>query len=338
MATNDDWLNLVIEEALEPDLPICDPHHHLGIKRRNVEETYLLDEILNDINSSGHNIVSTVFIETMAMYRVDGPELLKPVGEVEFVNGIAAMSASGHYGPCRVAAGIVGRADLRQEGAAAGETLDAQIAVGGGRFKGIRVGTCWHAAPEIRNYRDNPPVDLFADATFREGMAELDKRGLSFETWCYHPQLPYATDLARAFPGTTFILNHLGGPLRIGPYRGKEDEVFADWQEKMAELATCGNVYVKLGGLQMDINGFDWHERPKPPTSEELAEATRPFHEYAIETFGVDRCMFESNFPVDKLMASYGVLWNSFKRVAAGCSDAEKAALFHDSAATAYRL
>jgi L-fuconolactonase len=337
MATNDDWLALTVEETLEPELPICDPHHHLWeFRHERVEPRYLMDEIQADLNT-GHNIVSTVFIECRAMYRPDGPEALKFVGEVEFVNGIAAMSASGLYGPTRVAAGIISSADLMM-GAAAGETLDAQIAAGGGRFRGIRRSGTWDASDEVRNSRANATPGLFLDTKFREGFAELAPRNLTFEGWCYHPQIPELTDLAQAFPDTTIILNHLGGPVGMGPYAGKRDEYFGKWQSDIAELAKCPNVVAKLGGINMDTNGFNWHLNPKPPTSQELHEATRKWYEHMLEHFGVDRCMFESNFPVDKLSCSYNVLWNSFKRLAANYSADEKAKLFHDTATRIYRL
>ena len=337
MATNDDWLALTVEETLEPDLPICDPHHHLWEFRTDrVEPRYLMDEFQADLHS-GHNIVSTVFIECRAMYRTDGPKALKFVGEVEFVNGVAAMSASGLYGPTKVAAGIVGSADL-MTGAAAGETLDAQIAAGGGRFRGIRRSATWDPDPTVRNSRADPAPGLLLDATFREGFAELGKRALTFEAWVYHHQIPDVTDLARAFPDTTIILDHLGGPLGIGPYKGRRDDCFDQWKTDIADLAACPNVVAKLGGINMDINGFFWHENQKPPTSDDLCEATRKWYEHMIDRFGVDRCMFESNFPVDKQSCSYNVLWNSFKRLAADYSADEKAALFHDTAARVYSL
>ncbi|MBM3222788.1 MAG: amidohydrolase [Candidatus Tectomicrobia bacterium] len=336
-STNAAWLALTTEEALEPALPICDPHHHLWDQRPDgLHPRYLLDEIVADAQS-GHHVVSTVFIECGAMFKTEGPEALRPVGEVEFVNGIAAMSASGQYGPTRVAAGIVGTANLRL-GPAVGAVLDAQITAGGGRFRGIRLGGTWDASDAVPNHRTNPPKSLFSLPDFRAGFAELGPRQLSFEAWCYHHQIPEVTDLARAFPGTTIILNHFGGPIGIGPYAGKADEVYTQWRQAMTALATCPNVVVKLGGLNMEVNGFGWHEQPRPPTSQELMEATRRYYASAIELFGVERCMFESNFPVDKVTCSYTVLWNSFKRLTAGYSAPEKASLFHDTAARAYRL
>jgi predicted TIM-barrel fold metal-dependent hydrolase len=327
----------VQEAALEPDLPICDPHHHLWDAREGaVQPRYLLDEILEDM-SGGHNIVSTVFIECGAMFKADGPENFRCVGETAFVNGIAAMSASGGYGKARVAATIIGTCDLRI-GDAAGDVLDAQIAAGGGRFHGIRRGAFWHASPEIRNHRTNPPEGLLLRDDFRAGFKHLGPRNLSFEVWCAHPQIPYAVSLARAFPDTTIILDHFGGPCGIGPYAGKADEVFADWKGKIDELARCQNVYAKLGGLNMDVNGYGWEHRAKPPTSTELAEATRRYFDYAIEKFGPSRCMFESNFPVDKLSCSYTVLWNSFKLLAKGFSADEKAAMFRGTAERVYRI
>jgi len=334
MATNDAWLAQVREDALEPDLPICDPHHHLWDKREGrVERRYMLDEILRDI-ASGHNVVSTVFIEHLAMFRADGPDEMKYVGEVEFANGIAAMAASGLYGKTRVAAGIVGYADLAS-GSRVRAVIEAEMAAARDRFRGIRCTGAWDPNPHVA--RAAAP-GLYLDAKFREGFRELDALGLSFDVTCRFHQIPDCIDLARAFPDTTMILNHLGGIVGIGEYAGRQDEIFRTWRESMAALATCPNVVVKLGGLAMDYTGFGWHERPKPPTSRELCDATRRYYESAIEQFGADRCMFESNFPVDKIGCSYGVLWNSFKRITEGWSASEKAKLYHDTAVRVYRL
>jgi predicted TIM-barrel fold metal-dependent hydrolase len=335
--TNADWLALTIEEALEPDLPICDPHHHLwDLRPGRLAPRYLLDEILADVQS-GHHVVSTVFIECASMFKADGPEAMRPVGETEFVNGVAAMSASGQYGTPRIAAGIVGTADLRL-GDAVAAVLDAHLVAGGGRFRGIRLGGTWDASDAIPNHRTNPPKGLFLRQDFRAGFAHLAPRQLTFEAWCYHHQIPEVTDLARTFPDTTIILDHCGGPIGIGPYAGKADEVYAQWRAHVTELSTCPNVVAKVGGLQMEVNGFDWHTKPRPPTSQELVDATRPYYACLLEQFGAERCMFESNFPVDKVSCSYTVLWNAFKRLTAGASADDKAKLFHDTAARIYRL
>jgi predicted TIM-barrel fold metal-dependent hydrolase len=337
MATNDQWLGRVQEATLDPDLPICDPHHHLWDQRHDrVEPRYLLDEILADV-TSGHHIVSTVFIQCGAMHRASGPEAMRVVGETEFVNGIAAMSASGLYGATRIAAGIVGTADLTL-GEAVAPVLEAHLQAGGGRFRGIRHIAAWDAAGRAIQNRPMPAPRLYLDATFRQGFAQLGRYAMSFEAWCYHPQIAELTDLARAFPETTIILNHFGGPLGVGPYAGRRDEVLGQWRQAISALAKCPNVVAKLGGINMEINGFGWHEKERPPTSQALMEATRPYYEHTIAQFGVERCMFESNFPVDKVSCSYNVLWNSFKRLTAQYSAAEKAQLFHDTAARVYRL
>ncbi len=334
---NQVWLDAVSEPVLDPELAICDPHHHLWDSRKGyVQPRYLLDEILADV-SGGHNVVSTVFIECGAMFKTDGPEAFRCVGETEFVNGVAAMSASGGYGKPKIAAGIVGTVDLRL-GDAAAEVLDAQIAAGGGRFRGIRRGAFWHANPDIHNHRTNPPEGLMLRDDFRAGFKHLAPRKLTFEVWCAHTQIPDAVSLARAFPETTLVLDHFGGPIGSGPYAGKQDEVFADWKSKIDVLAGCPNVVVKLGGLNMEVNGYGWEHRPKPPTSAELATATRRYFDHAIERFGPGRCMFESNFPVDKLSCSYTVLWNSFKLLAKGFSVDERALLFRGTAERVYRL
>jgi L-fuconolactonase len=321
-----------MEDVLEPGLPICDPHHHLW---DYPGRRYLLDELRAD-TGSGHRVTATVFVECTSMYRAGGPQATRPVGETEFVNGIAAMSASGAYGPTRIAAGIVGFADLTL-GERVGEVLDAHLAASG-RFRGIRHAAGWDGSDAIRNSHTNPPPGLLGDARFRRGFAELAPRGLTFDAWLYHPQLPELTGLAKAFPDTTIVLDHFGGPLGIGPYAGRRREVFAWWKEAVRDVADCPNVVAKLGGLVMPLNGFGFHKRETPPTSAELAEATGDWYRHAIDCFGVDRCMFESNFPVDKVSVSYRTLWNSFKRLAAGFTAAEKASLFHDTAVRVYRL
>jgi predicted TIM-barrel fold metal-dependent hydrolase len=337
MATNDDWLAQIREDPLEPDLPICDTHHHLWDQREGrVDPRYLMDEIQLDLQS-GHNIVSSVFVECRAMYREDGPEEMQPVGEVEFVNGIAAMAASGLYGKTRVAAGIIGHANL-QLGTRVKGVLQALIAAAPGRFRGIRRNGAWDPDPAIDWARGVTGPDLYLDAKFREGFAELGPLGLIFEGVCRHPQLPNFVDLARAFPDTTLVLNHLGGPAGVGHYAGKREEIFVEWKKSIAELATCPNIVIKLGGINMTYCGFGWQDRPKPPTSRELCDATRRYYETAIDAFGPDRCMFESNFPVDRISCSYPVLWNSFKRITESFSASEKAKLYHDTAVRVYRL
>ena len=337
MAKNDDWLALTQEETLEPDLPICDSHHHLWDQEEEfVAPRYLMDEIQRDLQS-GHNIVSTVFIECGTMYRADGPTEMHVVGEVEFANGIAAMAASGLYGKPRIAAGIIGTADMTI-GSEVGRVLDAQIAAGNGRFRGIRYGAAWDPNPGLVRARTRPKPHLLLDEAFRKAVAELAPRGLVLEGLCRHPQLPEMTDLARALPDTTIVLNHFGCPIRIGPYAERLDEVFANWKRDIAKLAKCPNVLAKLGGLNMVYNGFGWEKKPKPPTSDELVAATRPWYEHTIEQFGPDRCLFESNFPVDMVSCSYNILWNSFKKLTASYSASERAAMFHDTATRVYRL
>lgn len=330
-----DWLAKTAEPILEPELEIIDPHHHLW---EFPEHRYLLPDILADLQT-GHNIRSTVFLECTACFRADGPEELRPVGEVEFVNGIAAMSASGAYGPIRVAAGIVGLAELRL-GSRVEEVLNKQIAVGGGRFRGIRYVATWDdKEPSVHNGHTNPPQHMYRDdRKFHEGFAVLGKLGLTFDAFLYHPQLPDLIALARKFPEQPIVLDHCGGPLGTGWYAGKSDEIYASWSADIRELATCPNVFIKLGGLGMRVNGFNFHQMERAPTSEQLATAWKPYIETCIEAFGTNRAMFESNFPVDKLSGSYAVYWNAFKRLAAGASADEKADLFSGSARRFYRL
>ena len=328
------WLaKQAAEPIIEPDLPIVDPHHHLC---QHANHRYLLDELIED-TGSGHNIVATVYIDCRSMYRAGGPAEMRPVGETEFASGVAAMSASGLYGPTRACAGIVSYVDLTL-GARARPVLEAHVVAGNGRFRGTRHAGGWDASPDVRNSHTHPPQGLYGQANYREGVAQLGALGLTYEAWQYHPQLDEVIALARAVPQTTMILNHCGGPLGIGPYAGKTDAVFTTWKKSIGELARCSNVVVKLGGLGMDIGVFDHMRRPVPPNSETIANDWKPWIEACIEAFGADRCMFESNFPVDKLSTGYAVLWNAFKRIAAGSSPTEKTALFSGTASRVYRL
>jgi predicted TIM-barrel fold metal-dependent hydrolase len=267
------------------------------------------------------------------MYRPNGPAALRPIGETEFVHAIADACK----GPTRIAAGIVGYADLTL-GADVVPVLQAHMEAGGGRFKGIRHAASWDASDAVGNAHTHPPAGLLLDSTFRKGFACLDRFGLSFDAWIYHPQIKELIDLANAFPKTPIVLDHVGTPLGIGPYAGQRDEVLGEWRRDISLLAACGNVFVKLGGLAMKLNGFGWHKRLLPPTSLELAAAMTPYIHHCIACFGVQRCMFESNFPVDKPSCAYTVLWNAFKRMTEKFSDQERAALFHDTAAKVYRI
>jgi L-fuconolactonase len=324
------WLKRLHEDILEPGLPIVDAHHHLWDR---ASSHYLLDELRADLGS-GHNVRATVFIQCGYAYRSDGPAELRPVGETERVAAIAAQAvAAGAPGIC---AGIVGYCNFRQ-GEHVDAVLEAHVAAGAGRFRGIRQSAGWDAAI-VSTTSAVPPRGLLLDTTFRAGLARLGKHGLSYECSLYHPQLPELTDLARTFPELPILANHCGGPIRIGPYADHPAEAFAAWRSALRELADCPNVTLKLGGQAMTIRGFTWHEAPLPPSSGELAAAWRPTMETCIETFGPSRCMFESNFPVDKGMCSYPVVWNAFKRLASHCSADEKAALFHGTATRFYRL
>lgn len=327
-----EWTQKREEPALEPELPIVDTHHHLYDDHR---KRYLLDELLRDTNS-GHNIVSTVFIEAGSMWRAGGPEEERPIGEVEFANGVAAMSASGIYGKTRACAAIVGHADMRL-GDGVKAVLEKLIDAGNGRLKGIRFGVCWDTGDAAKYGRYKLPPHLVLDPTFRKGFTHLAPLGLSFESWQFHPQLPDVPELLRAFPDTSVILNHVGGVLGIAPHENKR-EVFETWRKSIRALAPFPNLSIKLGGLGMLYSGWDFHLREAPASSEELAETWRPYIETCIETVGAERCMMESNFPVDKQSCGYGVLWNAMKRITKNCSAAEKAALYSGTAARVYRL
>lgn len=329
-AVRTEWLSLTREEALDPTLRICDPHHHLW--DHGSGDIYLSPELLAD-TGSGHNVVSTVFVDCFSMYLKDGREELKPVGETEWVDRLARSVPAN--AKTRIAAGIVGTANLAL-GARVGEMLEAHIKASS-RFRGIRHWLNWDANTDAMGLRSDAPPRQAFDPAFREGYRELARLKLTFDAWMYFPQLPDLTALARAIPEVPVVLNHVGGLLGLGPY-SKRDEAFALWHRNMSELATCPNVSVKIGGMGVPRCGFGWHLREKPPGSDELASAFSPYCLEAIELFGAERCMFESNFPADKCAYGYGVIWNTFKRIARCCTDAERAALFHDTAVRTYRL
>ncbi len=332
---DNDWLALTEESTLEPELPICDPHHHFWDFRseRIPYQRYLIHELAADINS-GHNVRSTAFIEARSMYRPDGPEHLRSVGEVEFVQGLAAASASGLYGPGRGAAAIIGAANL-DLGAEVEPVLDALQAASPNRFRGVRAAAGNDPHPEIES-RAAP--GRLSDAGFRAGAQLLSRRGLVLDLTAYFHQSDEVADFARSVPDLPIIFNHIGGLLRVGPYANRDEEVLAQWRSGIDTVAACPNIYMKLGGVGQPRYGFDWYEWNRPIGSEALAEALSPLLNYCIEKIGPERCMFESNFPVDKVSYSYNVLFNAFKRLSAGYSTTERAALFHDTAVGVYGI
>ncbi|MDH5676068.1 MAG: amidohydrolase family protein [Myxococcales bacterium] len=323
-----EWLALVDEDVIDPERPIVDPHHHLWPAR------YGLDELLAD-TGSGHRIEKTVFIECHASYRSDGPEHLRPVGETEFVAQAAAKSAAG---PGATIAAIVAHADLRL-GDKLEEALDAHAAAGQGLFRGIR-----HAGAHAGEHASSlliagrGPAGLYADTDFRAGVRRLGERGLCYDTWHYHFQNRDFLELARAVPNTTLVLDHFGTPLGVGPFADQRPAIFEQWKKDIAEIASCPNVIAKLGGLAMPDNGFGWNTAPKPPSSDEFVEAQAPYYLHTLECFGAERCMMESNFPVDRMSLGYRVLWNGLKKIVAGASETEKQALFSGTATRVYRL
>ncbi|MDP6692638.1 MAG: amidohydrolase family protein [Alphaproteobacteria bacterium] len=334
----EDWLQSRSPETIiDPELPIIDTHHHLWDRENHL---YLLPEFLADAEADSadrHNVVATVYMECGSMYRAGGPGALRPVGEVEFAAGIAAMCESGRYGPARVAAGIVGFADLCL-GDGVAEVLEGLEAVGGGRLRGIRHAAGWDDDPAIGNSHHGAGPGLYSRDDFRAGLDCLTAHGLSLDAWLYHPQLGDLVDLARACPDANIIMNHTGGMLGYGVYKGRTDENFALLKAGLTELASCPNVTMKLGGMMMRLASVDYLNLAAPPTSEDLAALWRPNIETCIELFGADRCMFESNFPVDKMGIGYRALWNTFKRITAGASDTERETLFAGTARRAYRL
>jgi L-fuconolactonase len=341
------------EPILEPDLPIIDPHHHLwdwpaamfanrpathGFEKVIRRATrYLLPEFLADLNS-GHNIRATVFVQCGAMYRADAAEAFKPIGETEFVNGVAAMCASGIYGEVRACAGIVGHVDLGADAALVSKVLEGHLNAGGERFRGIRHSASYDADSNVLGPLVRVGGGLYASKTFREGYARLAEFDLSFDAWLLEPQLPELIDLARAFPQIPVILDHVGTPLGVASYQGKREQRFPIWRDNIAKLAALPNVSLKLGGLAMAFCNFQSFLQSPPASSVQLAAEWKPYIDTCIELFGVQRCMFESNFPVDLGSCTYPVLWNAFKLLAKNCSADEKAALFSGTAKRVYRL
>jgi L-fuconolactonase len=326
-----EWLDLVREPILDPDRAIIDPHHHLWRRPGN---DYLLHDLWLDTDS-GHRIEQTVFVECGACYRESGPEHLRPVGETEFVRELAQASAEDDRHA--TIAAIVARADLRL-GNAVEDVLEAHVAAGGGLFRGIRHSGAWDPHPEALSIPGRAPEGLYADPAFREGLKRLGDLGFSYDTWHYHHQNAAFAELARAVPGTTMILDHFGTPLGVGAYAGHQDEIFEQWRHDIEEIAECPNVMAKLGGLAMPDNGFGWDVAPAPPTSDAFVAAQERYYLHTIDAFGPERCMFESNFPVDKRSLSYPVLYNGLKKIAARFTEAEQDAMFRNTAARIYRL
>jgi predicted TIM-barrel fold metal-dependent hydrolase len=330
-----EWLaRAAVEEAIDPDLPIVDSHHHLG---EGPGGRYLVPDLMRDIRD-GHNIVATVNVEGNHFFRTHGPDELKGAGETEI---IVSMTDCRDVDTIRVCAGIVGYADLFL-GAKVDELLELHEQLGRGRFVGVRQLTIWDDSETVRMYQWPPKralsAGMMSDAKFREGFAKLGPRNLTFDVTAFHTQLDECYDLAKAFPDTSVVIDHLGCLLRVGPYAGRDEEIFADWKAGLARLAALDNVTVKAGGLGMRMCGFDFRSRAVPPDSKELATLWRPFIETAIDLFGPERTMFESNFPVDKGYFSYRTCWNALKRVTAGASDSEKSALFAGTAIKVYGL
>lgn len=329
-APDNDWLATLQEEVLEPELPIVDPHHHLWLRSGY---TYLMPELAADL-ASGQNIVSTVFAECHSMYRKSGAPEQRSLGETEFVRGQAAMSASGEFGGTRACDVMFGNVDLTLGGDIEA-LLEQHIEASGGRFRGVRISSGWHADNKIHNVASQP--GLLSDPQVHRAAAVLNSKGLSLDCWLYHTQLDEVAQLADAHPELTIILNHVGSPILGGPYRGKTDQVFHEWKAAIRRVSERENVFVKLGALPIRMPDYDG-DRTLPPGSEEVAAAWRPWMQNCIEAFGPERSMYESNFPVQKRWCSYQVCWNAFKRISAGASPAEKVVLFSGAAMRAYRM
>jgi len=330
MTDHEQWLGQVNEPIIDPQREIVDPHHHLW---RRPQWNYELEELWSD-TGAGHNVVQTVFLECGSNYHQHAPEHLQPVGETEYVAGIA--QASNADSAQATIAAIVARADLRH--AQLDEVLDAHEAAGDGLFRGIRHSGARDPHPEVLRIPGRAPEGLYSDPDFRRGVARLGERGYTYDTWHYHHQNQAFRELARAVPDTTMVLDHFGTPLGVGPYAGQREAIFTAWQADIEAIAACPNVVAKLGGLAMPDNGFGWHEQERPPTSDEFVAAQARYYHHTIQCFGPQRCMFESNFPVDRLSLSYAVLWNALKKIAGNYSESEQTAMFSGTARRVYRI
>ena len=326
-----EWLDLVQEPILQPSRPIIDPHHHLWQRPAG---QYLLPELWADTDS-GHNIIKTIYMQCRSKYREDGPEHLRSLGETEFVADQARQSA-GQKGRAEIAA-IVSYADLSR-GNEVIEVLEGHEAVGTGLFRGIRDPLAWAEFPDVLTIPAQGRKDLYLDDGFRQGVKLLGDMGLVYDSWHYHYQNPEFTELAHTAPDTLMVLDHFGTPLGVGPYASQGEEIFLQWKKDIAEMAKCENVVAKLGGLAMPDNGFGWDQRDYPATSDELVRAHSRYYLHAIDCFGPERCMLESNFPVDKRSISYSVLYNALKKIVAYFSEDEKDAMFRGTAARVYKV
>ena len=322
---------LSTEFPIEPELPICDAHHHLW---ERPQSRYMPDDLLKDIG--GQNIVKTVFVECSSGYRKDGPDEMKPLGETEFVLDISTPGKFGQDGKMKIAAGIIGFVNLNL-GERVAPVIEAQLAIGGKRLCGIRYCTAWDPNPGIKPYM-NSPKGLLLDPNFQKGFSYLKKYGLSFDAVPFFHQIPEVAALAHNFPDTTIIVNHIGLPIYIAPYNNRYQEVIQEWRRNIKELAMLPNIFMKLGGLGILPFNFGWNKRTDQPKSDELANVMAPYFNWCIDCFGTNRCMFESNFPEDKISYSYNSIWNAFKLITRDFSPGERAALFHDTAARIYRI
>lgn len=323
------WQARAQEPVLDAARKIVDAHHHMWERS---PQRYEIEEFGAEMRA-GHNVVASVFVECTSNYRDDGPEALRPVGETEHVAEQAVAHARVDMQPC---AAIVGHADLML-GSDVGPVLDAHMAAGQGRFRGVRV-QAQHDEELGAMARRTPTVGMLDSAEFRAGVQELTQRGLVLDVYLYFTQLEELAALARAAPDTRIVLNHCGTPLGIGRFAGRRDDVFTAWREGVLKLSAFQNVCVKLGGLGMPLCGFGFEDAAAPPGSAALAQAWGPYIDTLINAFGAARAMFESNFPVDKQSCSYAALWNAFKRMSAGCSDAEKDQLFAATAKKIYSI
>ncbi|MDP1931028.1 MAG: amidohydrolase family protein [Gammaproteobacteria bacterium] len=332
---SDAWLALTREEIIEPDRPVIDPHHHLWTDTFNRD--YLLDDFRAD-TGSGHRIVKTVFVECRAFYDESAPLHLQSVGETAAIRELAQHSTTS-TGKAQIA-GIVAHADLRLGATPQRlhEVLEKHRIAAGGLLRGIRQSGARDNRPEDLLITGRAPAYLYGREEFRTGLRMLPDYGLTYDTWHFHHQNEDFCELAQTAPDTTMILDHFGSPLGVGIYKGRQDEIFSQWKRDMAEIAKCRNVYMKLGGLAMPDNGFGWDKSNTPPGSDEIVRTQKKYYLHVLDLFGAERCMFESNFPVDRLSLSYHVLWNAFKKMVADASESEKHALFYGTAERVYRL
>ena len=281
------------------------------------------------MDAAGLPITHVVHVEAEWRDR----EGLGPVGETRWLNDLFVGSAI-------KLGGIVGFVELERADAA---DLIAAHKQASARFAGVRQMLAFDLDQGIMRFCPRPY--LSRDSHWLKGLSLLEQHHLSFDAWFFHHQLDELVVLAKAFPGITFVLDHMGTPIGVGGQfasygrtESARDVTLRTWQMHLHELAELPNVMVKLSGLFMPVVGWGYEHRDTPPTQEELLNTAGPLFDFVLQTFGVDRCMFASNFPMDKVSLSLSQLYQFYGALVAHYPEESRRKLFHDNAARIYRI